>query len=383
MISLLSMIVNTIAGALLFALKAFFSLVIWFVRAFVKFFKFFIVTLPVTAVVFLILMLVNLAFLLSGGSLVTPSEAMGPDASKILSGGAMITLSLFGSLKTWWLGAMAGGSNSGASLVILILSILMFIPVICVLLFISVVLSYGSVLFISVVADAVLYIIMAVFGKSFISQAMGRYYRLFPDAGRKHEERQYDKWVRKRNREFEQEERDRRRGSKASFYDNEDDYDDDYDEDFENDYGDEYDDYDDRGRYDARRAVPHRGRYERLSRRDYYPDEYDDPDEYYGDEEYDELEDFNQRGYDDEDYDDEDYDEEDEDFEDDYDDPKRAPEPTPHAAFDFFAGCSSLESVDKKYKSLVKLYHPDNMDGDTAALQEINAQYAEVKKKYK
>ena len=40
------------------------------------------------------------------------------------------------------------------------------------------------------------------------------------------------------------------------------------------------------------------------------------------------------------------------------------------------------ESVDKKYRSLVKLYHPDNMDGDTAALQEINVQYDKAKKRW-
>lgn len=51
------------------------------------------------------------------------------------------------------------------------------------------------------------------------------------------------------------------------------------------------------------------------------------------------------------------------------------------SAFDFFAGCRDLASVEKKYRSLVKIYHPDNQDGDTAALQEINRQYAEVKRK--
>ncbi|MCR4903044.1 MAG: hypothetical protein K6A23_09305 [Butyrivibrio sp.] len=51
------------------------------------------------------------------------------------------------------------------------------------------------------------------------------------------------------------------------------------------------------------------------------------------------------------------------------------------SSFDFFAGCSSVESLNKKYKALVKLYHPDNYDGDTAALQEINVQYTAAKKK--
>ena len=50
--------------------------------------------------------------------------------------------------------------------------------------------------------------------------------------------------------------------------------------------------------------------------------------------------------------------------------------------FDFFAGCKSRESAERKYKSLVKLYHPDNMDGDNGALQEINVQYDKVKKHF-
>jgi hypothetical protein len=208
-----------------------------------------------------------------------------------------------------------------------------------VLLLISVFASYGNVLFIGMVVDAVLYVLMALFGKNFLAQFMGRYYRLFPEAGRKHEERKYDKMMKRRNKEFEEEERSRRRDKRAEFYE---------DEDYEDDY------YDDR-----------RGRY-------------DDDEDFYGNEDYEAEEDF----YEDEDYEDEDYD--DEDFEDDYDDPghDRYREPVASSTFDFFAGCTSRESVDKKYKSLVKLYHPDNMDGDTAALQEINAQYADAKKRF-
>jgi curved DNA-binding protein CbpA len=51
--------------------------------------------------------------------------------------------------------------------------------------------------------------------------------------------------------------------------------------------------------------------------------------------------------------------------------------------FNFFAGCNSLESIDKKYKQLVKLYHPDNPDGDTKALAEINIQYDKAKAKFR
>ncbi len=369
MISLLSMIVNTITGALVYALKALFSMLVWFVKTFFKLLKLFFVALPVTSVFFTLLLLVNLLFMLTKASPATLPSSLGPQALQLLSKGSFNTITLFSMLDDWWFASLHTNENAASTFVMIIITVLMFVPVICVMLCISVFMSYGAVLFIGVVVDAALYLLLAVLGKSFISQAMGRYYRIFPEAGKKHEERQYDKWVRKRNREFEQEERARKRGAKAAFYDNEDDFDDDFEDDFEGDYEDEYDgdyedDYEDEyegdyeddyeGRHN-RRAIPPRSRRRRLNRRD-YPDQYDDPDE------YEELEDFEDR---------------------EYDDPKRSPEPAPHAAFDFFAGCSSLESVDKKYKSLVKLYHPDNMDGDTAALQEINAQYAEVKKKYK
>ncbi|MBR4528853.1 MAG: hypothetical protein IKO80_01110 [Lachnospiraceae bacterium] len=53
------------------------------------------------------------------------------------------------------------------------------------------------------------------------------------------------------------------------------------------------------------------------------------------------------------------------------------------SSFDFFAGCKDLAGVEKKYRSLVKIYHPDNQDGDTSALQEINAQYEAAKRRFR
>ena len=244
-------------------------------------------------------------------------------ATPLLDRGRHVTTAIFTELFRWWMFNVHSYKGKAAYIALLLLTILMFLPVVCVLLAISVFASYGNVLFIGMVVDAVLYVLMAVFGKTFLTQFMGRYYRLFPEAGRKHEERKYDKMMRRRNKELEEEERNRKRDKRSSFYE---------DEDYEDDY--------------------------------YEDEEYEDEDE---------DEDF---------YEDEDY--EDEDFEDDYDDPRRDRyrEPVASSTFDFFAGCTSRESVDKKYKSLVKLYHPDNMDGDTAALQEINAQYAEAKKRF-
>lgn len=41
----------------------------------------------------------------------------------------------------------------------------------------------------------------------------------------------------------------------------------------------------------------------------------------------------------------------------------------------FFAGVNSLSSLKKRYKDLLKIYHPDNKCGDTDAIQEINREY--------
>ena len=350
MVSLLTMIVNAVTSALVFALKAFFSLISWFFRSFIKLVKLFYVALPVTCFVFFLLFFLNIFLLLGGFNTIVgnlPQDTVvSQEAAPMLDSARHVTISIFSELYRWWMFNVYSYRGKAAYIPLLVLTVLMFIPVICVFLCISVFLSYGSVLFIAVVVDAVLYLLRALTGKSFISQAMGRYYRLFPEAGRKHEEKQYDKLMKKRNRELEAEDRQRKRDKRASFYEDEDEY-------FEPD---EY--YEDN--------------------EDYYEDEdYDDP--YYEDEEdqeeYDDEEEYEDE---DEDYEDEDYEE---DFEDDYDEPRSRRDPAP-AAFDFFAGCTSLESVNKKYKSLVKLYHPDNMDGDTAALQQINAQYTEAKKRF-
>lgn len=41
----------------------------------------------------------------------------------------------------------------------------------------------------------------------------------------------------------------------------------------------------------------------------------------------------------------------------------------------FFIGVQSEIALKKRYKDLVRIYHPDNMCGDTETLQEINREY--------
>ncbi len=49
----------------------------------------------------------------------------------------------------------------------------------------------------------------------------------------------------------------------------------------------------------------------------------------------------------------------------------------------FFIGVGSEKSLRKRYKELLKIYHPDNLDGDTGTIQEINREYDELCKKMK
>lgn len=48
-------------------------------------------------------------------------------------------------------------------------------------------------------------------------------------------------------------------------------------------------------------------------------------------------------------------------------------------SFDFFAGCTDLSSVEKKYHQLSKIYHPDSDAGDKEAMIKINAAYEKKK----
>lgn len=49
---------------------------------------------------------------------------------------------------------------------------------------------------------------------------------------------------------------------------------------------------------------------------------------------------------------------------------------------DFFAGCGDAASVKERYRSLMKIYHPDLQNGDTTFSQIINKQYEELEKKF-
>ena len=48
----------------------------------------------------------------------------------------------------------------------------------------------------------------------------------------------------------------------------------------------------------------------------------------------------------------------------------------------FFSGVDSELALKKRYKELIKIYHPDNLSGDTGTLQMINKTYDMLKKQF-
>lgn len=44
----------------------------------------------------------------------------------------------------------------------------------------------------------------------------------------------------------------------------------------------------------------------------------------------------------------------------------------------FFIGVENRDSLKKRYKDLIKIYHPDNAAGDTTTIQEINNEYQKL-----
>jgi hypothetical protein len=50
--------------------------------------------------------------------------------------------------------------------------------------------------------------------------------------------------------------------------------------------------------------------------------------------------------------------------------------------FSPFAGCDTLEKLEKRYKNLVKTYHPDAGTGDNDSLRYINLEYERLKKDF-
>lgn len=48
----------------------------------------------------------------------------------------------------------------------------------------------------------------------------------------------------------------------------------------------------------------------------------------------------------------------------------------------FFCGVDNEDALKKRYKDLIKIYHPDNLNGDKSTIQEINTEYEKLKALY-
>lgn len=48
----------------------------------------------------------------------------------------------------------------------------------------------------------------------------------------------------------------------------------------------------------------------------------------------------------------------------------------------FFSGVGNERALKKRYKELIKIFHPDNIDGDNDTLLEINREYDNLKKAF-
>jgi hypothetical protein len=48
----------------------------------------------------------------------------------------------------------------------------------------------------------------------------------------------------------------------------------------------------------------------------------------------------------------------------------------------FFNGVDNLLALKKRYRDLLKIFHPDNMDGDNETVQVINQEYAMLKEQF-
>ena len=366
MISILTTAVNAILGLSISALKAFLSMLTWFLKLFFSLLKYLYCFLPVTAVVFCGLYCLNTFLLISGSAgpdkistEAITNEKLEQTAQDFLKTGNSEVGFFYKELVNWWKGEIGKYEGAPAFVFLLILSFVLLVPVVGVILVITVLASYGKILFFAVAADMAFYIGYAILGRGFMSVAQNRYYKMFPDAGKRKVVKDYARMKEEMNSLEAERENLRNEREGRAFYDEAEDY-----------YSDDC-------------IIRHR----RHPQRDRYEEEFEEyEDEYYDDRNYDDR-DYEQRGYEDDyDYDDTVYEDEyyeEEPLEDanDYD---REPAVATAGAqgFDFFAGCKSRESAERKYKSLVKLYHPDNMDGDNGALQEINVQYDKVKKQF-
>ena len=314
-----------------------------------------------------------------------------------------VTQTLLEAVTSWWEGILEKSEQKAYSIIAWAITILIGIPIFLGLLLLSAAASGVNFLGIAIIVDLAIYIFRSVFGMTTpFRQFRRRYCFLFhtkPFYDPKYED-SYQDWLKRHHDEFEND----------TFGTDKAEYDEAYDEEDYDRMG--YADYE--GKRLSRKEIR---RLEKIKKRqqnydDYYEDYYDRLEEL---EEKDEEDDRFRRGrwnkryssgryddyYDDDDDDnyDDNYDDYDQDKDEDHQkqkqnqsyyqksDSRSSSDPKSpsgnYSTFDFFAGCKSRDGIVKKYHSLAKLYHPDNFEGDSSAITEINRQYKEAMGKYK
>jgi|GEM_PF-1374210 len=307
--------------------------------------------------------------------------------------------SLFSIITSYWQNLLKKSSDNASYYLYIFLTIILAIPASVILLVLSAITSYKYFLCSGLVIDMTIYIARSLASMTTpFSQFKKRYNFLFHKKASAPEnkdllyEAQYRDWLRRHHDEFANDTFNAYNGYYDDFYDNEEARDDFYDDD------DSYDEYDDNTENDD----------------DFYEeydedDEYDDGDDFYDDDYSEDRDTYDDDKIEDENYDDDmnyqnnnssrfhsnrkkydnykSHNKNSDDFNKEYKENSSNKNnnnatSNSYSSFNFFAGCKSKDSVKKKYYALVKIYHPDNMDGDTKAIQEINRQYKEIIKKF-
>ncbi len=308
---------------LIWIIKNIFDMIGFFLRLLFWLLRLFLLILPVTGIVYSLFFIALIIEVFAGENVLSSILPINFDSTS--------TKNLILETLQGYLTLLSQYSGTLMYFILFLFLLILAVPIFLVFIGAGTFVYAGRILLIPVLIDLFGYLVGSVIiGKSSSDVFKARYRRLFPSVGRKLNEKSYDRWLQRHHDEFENDTFGQTKRQKAldDFY--EEDYEDEYEDDYSNEYEEDFEEYENGSDL-------------------YYEEDFDDT-------EYDE-EPIKSRFY----------------------------KPFKHSSaaehFDFFAGCTTLDSANKKYKSLVKLYHPDNMDGDTSALQEINHQYSEAKKR--
>ncbi|WP_156036055.1 hypothetical protein [Butyrivibrio sp. AE3004] len=334
------------------------------------------VLLPISGAVYSIFFFILTVEIIAGESVFSSIIPIELDALPVR---ALILDTLVG-----YLNLLSGYGGTLMYFILILILLILILPISITFIAIGTFVYAVKYLLVFIVADLALYLLGSLIpGKTPGKILKRRYKRLFPKSGRRLDEKSYSRWLDRHSEEFDDDSygKTSRKSPLEEFYEEtENDYDNDntYDNDddfYESAYSDdnfEDDDYDGYieasdyyedsfEKYDRKRFPNIRNR--KRSHDLFFKISEDDLDNTDDTDEYDDLRIEDKRKSNREKK------------------QQQSNKPNSVSSFNFFAGCTTLESATKKYKSLVKLYHPDNMDGDTTALQEINVQYNSIKKR--